>query len=721
MGKVVPVPPCPTSASSHVRDEKRRFLTTLEQEQADGILFSASGIAEVVPEPTPATLSLLHEAWAPGGAVARAYAALGLPYDAEVPARELLVTVMGRLYANARLERRLLRRRSALDCARIACAAWMKGLTARQALLDFEPRFLEPLRAHVREVTARDAGGLSDDALFALARGSVSRLAGEHFSWDYRIGILLDLLGREVEGDLTRAGFDYADALRLPADALPRASSAEDFLERFGHRAVQDLELACPRFRELGVDAVPFSGALSAPAPAPRLPAGLATRVDLLRQLLVLKERVKDALCHSVGAVRSLILEIGRRGGLDDDVFFLTLPEIWSLQAGPAPALLQVASERRTRHAALLAVPLPRELRLVDIERLGIPAAPQAGGDLRGVRVCGGETVEGTALVLHEATPAGQAIPPGTILVSRNASPALSRHFPLAAGLVTGGGGMLSHLAILAREMGVPYVAGCAGVDGIRSGDHLSLHGDGSVTVLGPLRTLGVEVTRGEAGGKAERLSLLAARGLPVPPGFVATAAFLEAHSLGVDDVSGLSLLAGAASQLGGECFIVRSSGSVEDGGERSYAGLFESVASVLLAEIPAAVREVRSSYAAALPSGYHSGQAVEGGVIVQQMLTPTLRGVLFTVDPKDECRMALEVYPGEGYLDELAPLRLHLGRRSGQLLDAPLQELVDSVQLERLFDMACEVEAIFGAPQDIEWACEGDRVHLLQARDISA
>ena len=89
---------------------------------------------------------------------------------------------------------------------------------------------------------------------------------------------------------------------------------------------------------------------------------------------------------------------------------------------------------------------------------------------------------------------------------------------------------------------------------------------------------------RARVGGKAGVLGELAAAGLPVPPGFVVTAADLDADGWEV-------ALAEAAGELGGSRFAVRSSGAAEDLPDASYAGLYETYLNVPLEELPQAVR----------------------------------------------------------------------------------------------------------------------------------
>ena len=74
----------------------------------------------------------------------------------------------------------------------------------------------------------------------------------------------------------------------------------------------------------------------------------------------------------------------------------------------------------------------------------------------------------------------------GEILVTRQTDPAWVMLFPLISGLVVERGSMLSHSAIVAREMGIPAVVGVKGaVDRIKSGDRLRLDGrHGTVEIL---------------------------------------------------------------------------------------------------------------------------------------------------------------------------------------------------------------------------------------------
>ena len=65
---------------------------------------------------------------------------------------------------------------------------------------------------------------------------------------------------------------------------------------------------------------------------------------------------------------------------------------------------------------------------------------------------------------------------PGAVLVVRTLDPALAPLLPQLGGLVAETGSVLSHLAILAREFGIPTVVGVEGA--------LERFADGSVVVV---------------------------------------------------------------------------------------------------------------------------------------------------------------------------------------------------------------------------------------------
>src|SRR4029079_8445463 len=85
--------------------------------------------------------------------------------------------------------------------------------------------------------------------------------------------------------------------------------------------------------------------------------------------------------------------------------------------------------------------------------------------------------------------------------------------------------------------------------------------------------------------------------------------------------------------------YAVRSSGIGEDGAGESFAGIHETFLNVRRAELPSAVAACRESSRSAQALEYRRAKgmatdAIEMGVLIQQMIAPIAAGVAFTVNP---------------------------------------------------------------------------------------
>jgi rifampicin phosphotransferase len=98
--------------------------------------------------------------------------------------------------------------------------------------------------------------------------------------------------------------------------------------------------------------------------------------------------------------------------------------------------------------------PLPATFRLSESGAV----VPVTGSRGNGGRGAGGGRGSGPVHVGAEVPPS-----PGDVLVVRTLDPGLAGFLPSLGGLVAETGSVLSHLAILAREYGVPVVVGLAG------------------------------------------------------------------------------------------------------------------------------------------------------------------------------------------------------------------------------------------------------------------
>lgn len=226
-------------------------------------------------------------------------------------------------------------------------------------------------------------------------------------------------------------------------------------------------------------------------------------------------------------------------------------------------------------------------------------------------------------------------------------------------------------------------------------------------------------------GGKAAALSRLIELGFDVPPFFVIDPAFAAASS-NPD-------LGDALARLGDGPYAVRSSGRDEDGAAHSHAGQFLSLLDVAAGDVPAAVRRVwesgqtesLTSYRASLGIGENAGAPA---IIVQRMVPARAAGVAFSADPVSGRRDRIVISATEGLGDRLVGGEVDgeqyvVDAASGKLVAGPgagMQIALRPADVAAVGALAQRVAAMIGTPQDIEWAFDGERLYLLQARAIT-
>ncbi len=308
----------------------------------------------------------------------------------------------------------------------------------------------------------------------------------------------------------------------LAAGRLPPVleSPLVEYLERFGHRFVQELKLEQPSLRD---DAAPLFASIRPYLARPDVDLASAAERDRaarrdaearVRQrlawpvhlpsprLLFLRwvagharrhvrdrENMRFARGRVFGIARELFTGLGLRlaeaGHLDDarDVFYLTVEEVCGVQRGTSPTneLRALAALRQSEYDLYRAeAPLPDRF-----ETRGLPSAEMArslshsaaptDGALRGVPCCAGIARGAANLV---SSPRDSALRAGEILVARETDPGWVTLFPLAAGILVERGSLLSHSAIVARELGVPTIVGVRGLTAtLRTGDVVEMDG----------------------------------------------------------------------------------------------------------------------------------------------------------------------------------------------------------------------------------------------------
>ena len=303
-----------------------------------------------------------------------------------------------------------------------------------------------------------------------------------------------------------------ADDLRaqgLDALAAHPAIMAEvqSYLDKFGDRCTEELKLESIPLTE---DPAQLLAAIAAQADRPPAPHKAPPEPDWkdlfkgrpirgwIAQRVIgwTKARVRDRenlrfeRTRIFGHARRVFLGIGRELVAHDllndprDVFHLTKDELLGAvegfgaeadlkglvalrQAQDATAAKRPDPEARieVRGPALLAASVEGEAE----------AAPQTG-DSRTATGCSAGTVTAKARVIRD--PRTESLTPGDILVARHTDPGWIAVFSNASAIVVERGSLLSHSAIVARELGIPCVVGLKrATDWIEDGQELSVNG----------------------------------------------------------------------------------------------------------------------------------------------------------------------------------------------------------------------------------------------------
>jgi len=488
-----------TTTPARLERERARVLDVLARSDVpvDATL-AQNELAEVLPRPTPVSLSLLERLWRSGGSVDRACRRLGLRYDVADDSPPYAVTVFGRLYVNVAEARRRAPRVGAFARRRLARAA-------REIDAEYRATFGQRFEREMRLLAATDFSQLPVADLVAELGRLAERFTTRTYVAAEMVNVVAEFHVQQARRALTGIGVSPAPYLASSAASFPVTMKAianvfdpekrlAAFLEHFGHRAPVDYELASPRYAEDHAGArLLMKGLLAAPGRevAPHdLPAGLGV-VAIARRLQEVKEAAKHQALREVAILRKLLVALDARLGLGGLVFYLTIDEIESLGEADLDDLRFRAAQRE-RDARLFDTvpPLPVELRAADFETAaldhrerGIPT----DGALTGTLVSGSGDVSGRAYVVavEDAERGGPLVgfADGDIIVSRFIHANWLPYTQRAGGLVSELGGWLSHMAIVAREYSLTMVVGVRNVERLETGMALHIADDGSIVV----------------------------------------------------------------------------------------------------------------------------------------------------------------------------------------------------------------------------------------------
>lgn len=288
---------------------------------------------------------------------------------------------------------------------------------------------------------------------------------------------------------------------RLLATKPALQQQVRQYLDKFGDRCLEELKLesipltenplplygsigqAARRLGQSSTASRPFRPRQTAEDQVARAMQGHGLRRTLFQWVLKnARHRVRDRenlrfeRTRLFGRIRRIFVEIGRRlqseGRLREsrDIFYLGLHEILAFVEGTSTLenLSALAELRKKQSELYRSMPVPAERFQTRgavyvgnrFEAISPPGASTTG-DMQGTGCCPG-IVAGPVRVIRD--PRGAHLSCGEILVAERTDPGWIMLFPAAAAILVERGSLLSHSAIVAREMGIPAIVSVPGL-----------------------------------------------------------------------------------------------------------------------------------------------------------------------------------------------------------------------------------------------------------------
>ncbi|ODA41639.1 PEP/pyruvate-binding domain-containing protein [Desulfosporosinus sp. BG] len=290
---------------------------------------------------------------------------------------------------------------------------------------------------------------------------------------------------------LTGSAFDPMGWEVLP-ERSPFKQAFREFLKDYGHRAVYELDIINPRWKEdpsylMDIIRSTLKTADLAKLKAKqkekfeqawreienKVPSNMHSSIKkLIREAqegAAVREKSKSVMAEVMEAYRMIAQEVGsrfcERGIIEKqgDIYFCTWPELVTILMGEweGDGLRALVAERKIFMSEMEAI-APPDVIMGDTPKYSEPAARTSGNFLAGVPVAAGRA-SGTARLIHHPDE-GRRLQPGDVMVAPSTDPGWTPLFLKASAVIMETGGFLSHGAIVAREYGIPAVVNIPGV-----------------------------------------------------------------------------------------------------------------------------------------------------------------------------------------------------------------------------------------------------------------
>jgi pyruvate,water dikinase len=228
-------------------------------------------------------------------------------------------------------------------------------------------------------------------------------------------------------------------------------------------------------------------------------------------------------------------------------------------------------------------------------------------------------------------------------------------------------------------------------------------------------------------GGKARGLQVLLNKNHHVPETYVC---ILEAYKKWLE--TGNIILEDLKEELNqviqnDKDYIVRSSATLEDSPDHSYAGQLMSIPKVrgtdrILNSIVTVWESASSNSIKEYSIRKGIGQEIGVAVIIQEMLDPKFSGVVFTKNPINGIdEIIIEIVSGSS--DKLLQEGIDPERwiyRWDKFVEKPEKHLIDEKIVQKIAKTSKKMEVSLSVPLDLEWIYYNDKIWWIQLREIT-
>ena len=558
--RVHPTPGTDTESVEKIRQTEIQILEACAE--AYGTVWCHYNLAEVLPAPLPMTWAIVKEFMSGAGGLGEAYRGLGFHPSQRIDNAGILDLICGRVYVNLNREAELyfegfpfahdfnalkqnpqqaMYAQAQTDIRRSNASFWLKlplhiirmskaEMRLRRCRSDFDRLLREEVfpafQAEVEAEQNLSYSELSDAELVTKFQTWRTKTLDDFAPKALTATLLAGFSLQRLEAALQKC-LDETAAKVLASRLISGLSgnltvetnerlwwvasgdlTLTDFIKNYGHRAVDEFELAQPRWREDTTyleqviasfqheasegDGQQFAGQVeqresaeaelnTALGDKANLQKQIESELDFTRRYMPFRETAKFYLMLGYEQIRRALLELDNRYELEGGIFYLVPDELESLIDGDD--FSDIIATRRTERELMLQIEIPDVIFSDALEQIGAPVSIDAGEKYTGVGVSAGVAI-GKARVLltpSDVNPSDRDY----ILVCPSTDPAWTPLFLHAAGLVMERGGILSHGAVVAREYGVPAVANIPhATQRIADGQELQVDGDKGIVSI---------------------------------------------------------------------------------------------------------------------------------------------------------------------------------------------------------------------------------------------